>query len=68
MNPYKKFGFLVRHYRLHCQLTQKDIAIRMKKSRSWVSGIEHGYHKIILFDAFKLAKSLHVPLRYLTGV
>lgn len=59
MTCYKALGHHVRQRRRHLQITQRELAERCDLSRSYITGIEQGYQKVLLETVYLLARALH---------
>lgn len=57
---YKEFGNLIREFRLNSNLTQAELADRVRLSRTSVTNVELGRQKILLHQLFSFAEALEV--------
>ncbi|MCC6775669.1 MAG: helix-turn-helix transcriptional regulator [Hyphomicrobiales bacterium] len=63
--PYVLFGAAVCAARLRCQITQQELADRLKISRGSVANIETARQRVLLDDVFQFAEALRVSPRSL---
>ena len=55
---YQRFGKAIAHYRVAVDLTQAELATKIKRPRSYVNNVEGGWQRVYLADVFTLAKAL----------
>lgn len=61
-NNYKKFGQLVKSWRLRQKLTQEELAFNSKISVTYISKIENGVTNVSLDTICKIASGLGITV------
>lgn len=64
---YKQLVGRLRSARLEAGLTQKDVAIRIKKSQSYLSKVEMGEQRLDIIELKAFADLYKKPLDYFVG-
>ena len=59
----KKFGLKVKRLRLQKRWTQKNLALRSKLHRNYISDVERGQRNIALQAIFQIAKGLEIKIK-----
>ena len=57
---YKRFGEMIKKYRIAMNLTQEDLGRRVDLSRASIANIEVGRQKVALHQVYVFAKQLNI--------